>query len=274
MRSGAEPSAVPRIPRGTDALGSTGTAAPQIWYQIQGGRYRGDEPFFYPPEDHPWVATLEAAAPMIREELTQLLDADHKSLQPYFSRAMAFPPGQWKTLGFFFWNLKLHSNCKRCPGITRLLESIPNLTAGSLSVLEPKSNINPHQGDTNAIIRAHLGLSIPAPLPDCGLQVGDEARSWEEGKMLLFCDAHNHTAWNHADRRRLVFIVDVMHPELADRTSEICSHVLADQVLQRLYQRFRWLGAASGRWRYGLHALLRTGIRAVLPIQRRLPWLL
>lgn len=250
------------------------SAPPPIWYMIHGGRFAGNEPYFYERQDFPWVETLERATPMILEELQALLHEDQERLRPYFSRVMAFPPGQWKTLGFFFWKLKLHDNCRRCPRITELLESIPHLTAGSLSVLEPKSNINPHQGDTNAIVRAHLGLSIPAPLPDCGFQVGDEVRGWEEGKMLLFCDAHNHTAWNHTGERRLVFIVDVMRPELADRTDAICSHVLASQVLQRLYQRFAWLGGTAGRWRYVLHFVLRAAIRVILPIQRRVPWFL
>lgn len=247
------------------------SSEPRLWYQLQGGRFTGDEPFFFDPAEHPWVATLEAATPMIREELKKLLDADRERLKPYFSRVMAFPPGRWKTLGFYFWKLKLHGNCRRCPGIARLLESIPNLIAGSLSVLEPGANINPHQGDTNAIIRAHLGLEVPAGAPACAFQVGDEIRSWEEGKMLLFCDAHTHTAWNHTDRRRLVFIVDVMRPEFANRTNAVCCHVLASQVLLQLYQSSAWLGRMPGRLRNFLHFALRHLIRVALPLQRLIP---
>jgi aspartyl/asparaginyl beta-hydroxylase (cupin superfamily) len=242
------------------------------WYMIDGGRYPGEDPYFYDPAQYPWVRTLEENWDVIRRELDSLLEESGDRLKPYFNRSMAWPPRQWKTLGFYFWGLKLHRNCKGCPNITRILDSIPGLTAGSLSVLEAGANINPHQGDTNAIIRAHLGLRVPSALPDCGFQVGKEIRPWEEGKMLLFCDAHTHTAWNHSGERRMVLIVDVMLPEFAGQEGAICSHVLASSLLQRVYQRFAWLNRLPGRVHSGLHSVLRGAIRVLLPVQRRLPF--
>lgn len=241
------------------------------WYMVNGGRYPGEDPYFYDPAQFPWVETLEDNWRTIRDELEALLaDQGKERLKPYFNRVMVFPPKQWKTLGFYFWGFRMHDNCRRCPNLTRLLESIPGMTAGSLSVLEAGANINPHQGDTNAIIRAHLGLRIPAGLPECGFQVGPEIGPWEEGKMLLFCDAHTHTAWNHSKERRLILIVDVMLPEFAARRNAICSHVLASALMQRAYQRFAWLNRFPGRTQYALHAVARALVRMVLPVQRRL----
>lgn len=240
------------------------------WYMVDGGRYPGEDPYFYDRESHPWVKTLEDNWEVIRDELDSLLNGDAERLQPYFHKGMVWPPKHWKTLSFYFWGIRNHRNCRGCPNIARILESIPGLTAGSLSVLEAGSNINPHQGDTNAIVRAHLGLRVPTALPDCGFQVGSEIRPWEEGKMLLFCDAHTHTAWNHSPERRMVLIVDVMLPEFAQRESAICSHVLASSVLQRLYQRVGWLQRLPGRTQFALHFVFRHAIRVILPVQRRL----
>lgn len=39
-------------------------------------------------------------------------------------------------------------------------------------------------------------------------------RSWEEGKVLIFDDSFEHEVWQDADTYRLIFIVDVWHPEL------------------------------------------------------------
>jgi aspartyl/asparaginyl beta-hydroxylase (cupin superfamily) len=240
------------------------------WYNIFGGRYDRGEPSFYDPKDFPWAKVLEDNVDVMREEMTALVATDQSRLKPYFiNRGMSFPPRHWKTMGLFFWNFRMHRNCRRCPKTTKILESIPHLTAASLSVLEAKANINPHQGDTDAIVRCHLGLVVPAGLPDCGFQVGKEVRPWEEGKVLIFCDAQTHLAWNQSDRRRMIMIFDVVRPEYQDQTNTICSHVLASTLLQMLYQDVAWLNRTPGWMKQALYLASRMMIRVILPIQRR-----
>ena len=40
------------------------------------------------------------------------------------------------------------------------------------------------------------------------------SRMWEEGKVLIFDDSFEHEVWQDAASFRLIFIVDVWHPEL------------------------------------------------------------
>lgn len=40
------------------------------------------------------------------------------------------------------------------------------------------------------------------------------SRTWEEGKVLIFDDSFEHEVWQDAASFRLIFIVDVWHPEL------------------------------------------------------------
>jgi aspartyl/asparaginyl beta-hydroxylase (cupin superfamily) len=247
---------------------SAGRSKP--WFLLNGGRYDGPEAPFFDPAEHPWVRLLEDNWEPIRDELLALLARRAERLEPYFIHALVFPPDSWKTLGLFFWKWRIHRNCRDCPRTAAILQSIPNMIGGSLSVLEPHANINPHQGDTNAIIRVHLGLVVPAPLPACGLQVGREVRGWEEGKALLFLDAMAHSSWNQTERRRLVLIVDVMRPEFADQTFSVCTHVLAWMALQLVYERLPWLNALPGRVKFAIHAALRGVVRYWLPLQRRL----
>jgi aspartyl/asparaginyl beta-hydroxylase (cupin superfamily) len=251
-------------------------ASPEVrpWYNLFGGRYDRGQPFFYERDDLPWTKTIEENTAVIRQEMLALLEEHASALKPYFiNKAMSFPPRHWKTMGLLFWKVRMHRNCLRCPETTRLLEAIPNLTSASLSVLEPGSNINPHQGDTDAIIRCHLGLSIPAGLPECGFQVGTEIRPWEEGKTLPFCDAHTHWAWNRTKERRMILIVDVFRPEYARQQNAVCSHVLASSLLQMLYQKFRRLDRAPGRLKWLLYSVSRIAVQALLPVQRRLRFL-
>lgn len=241
-----------------------------VWYSIRGIRYGGEMPHFFDPKDFPWVEHLREHREVILEELSALMALDDKALQPYFNQGLVHPRRSWKSMGFYFWSLRMHRNCEACPRIAALLDSIPHLTAASLSVLEPHANINPHHGDTDAIVRGHLGLVIPAGLPDCGFQVGPEIRAWKEGEVLLFCDAHIHTAWNNTDQRRLLFLFDVMRPEFVGQTRSVCANVLASITLQWVYQRLRWLERSSGRVHHLLHGVLRGILRGVLPVQRSL----
>lgn len=248
----------------------TSTAKPAPWYNISGGRYGGSQPFFYDRADLPWTSLLEENWQVMRDELVALMQSRPSQLRPYFiNKTMSFPPRQWKTMGLYFWRFTMHANCRRCPETIRILKTIPGLTSCSLSILEPGANINPHQGDTDAIYRCHLGLDVPGGLPDCGFQVGPEIRAWEEGKALPFCDAQTHTAWNHCRARRLIMIVDVVRPEFRHQQNQICAHVLASSVIQMTYQAAPFLNAWPGFVKHALYATIRLGIQAYLPLQRR-----
>jgi ornithine lipid ester-linked acyl 2-hydroxylase len=241
---------------------------PVLWYEILGGRYAGTEPYFFEPEKFPWTATLRASWRELRDEVEAVLAVDPDRLRPYFSGALVHPPRQWKTIGFYFWKWRLHANCDRYPRTMEILGSIPHLCGASVNVLEPGANIHPHQGDTNAQVKVHLALRIPAGLPECGFQVGPETRAWREGDLLLFCDAHRHTAWNHSAERRLILVLDVIRPEFAARADAICAHVLASSALQLLDDRLAAFRKLPGTVRHGIHAAVRVVARALLPFNR------
>ncbi|KAH8063732.1 peptide-aspartate beta-dioxygenase [Aureococcus anophagefferens] len=103
-----------------------------------------------------------------------------------------------------------------CPATSKILEDFSQAhTAlhGSayFSLLAPRTHIKRHCGPTNARLRLHLGLVVP---DGCSIRVGDEVRTWVEGRCLLFDDSFEHEVWNDADEERLVLIVDVWHPDL------------------------------------------------------------
>ncbi len=239
------------------------------WYSIFGGRYQGNHPPFYDREQLPWTKTLEENWKVIRDELLGLIEEDPDRLQPYkINRSMSFPPKKWKTMGLIFWNMKNHRNCQRCPQTMKILQSLPGCTSASLSILEPQSNINPHQGDTDAVIRCHMGLSIPGNLPDCGFQVDNQIKGWEEGITLPFCDARTHTAWNHTSQRRYIMILDVMRPEFRNRKNEICAHVLASAAVQMLYQKYDFLRSRKRYIKKMIYHVVRAVMFLYLPFQR------
>ena len=212
-----------------------------VWFAEDGPAFRGQEPSYFNPEDFAWVKPLEAQWTVIRDELQALLAADGAALTPYMNATMASQVGRWKTYGLMFWGQRNRQRAASCPRTMEIVKDIPGLCAVSFNLLEPHSSIKPHYGDTNAIIRCHLGLDIPGDAPRCAFRVRDEVRSWQNGKLLMFCDAHQHTAWNNTDQNRYIMVIDVFRPEFQPRRREVISRVLTAITLDVNYQRWPWL---------------------------------
>ncbi len=210
------------------------------WFADSGGVFTGQEPFFYKTENFPWAKYIERNWHLIKDELMENLERG-ANLDPYMDKSLASRPERWRTLGLMFWMRRSQTECARFPKTWALLSKVPNLTAVSFNLLEAGSNIKPHFGNTNAIIRCHLGLKIPAPAPRCGFRVGDQTRSWKEGELLMFCDAHMHTAWNNSDSDRYVMVLDVMKDEFATQGANISSRVLGSVKAEVLIQNKPWI---------------------------------
>lgn len=193
------------------------SASKAIFFLDENDHYQGSEPYFYNKEKYDWATTLEKNWRVIYEEFKPIIDGKEEITlsspnPPYLSS-----PKAWKNI--YFWNFmwQYHKNCKRFPQTYALLKSIPNLSFAEFTVLEPHSRVLPHIGETNTTIRGHLGIVVPASLPTAGIQVGNEQKGWEEGKVVLFSDCHRHTVWNDSNGRRFVLVFDITRNEFADK---------------------------------------------------------
>ena len=81
------------------------------------------------------------------------------------------------------------------------------------SVLGPNSHIGKHCGPTNARLRIHLGLQIPV---GCSMIVGEKTLGWKEGEIIIFDDSFEHEVWNNSSEERMIFIMDIFHPDLSE----------------------------------------------------------
>lgn len=220
-----------------------------LWFGVYGKPYKGSEPPFFDASVFSWEKELTRRYPEIREELSSLM-AHAEELTPYFDGNLQFPPRNWKTISFCVWGMKVQENLRRFPAIASLLSEIPGLISCSFSLLEPHSRIKPHYGDTNGVFRVHMGIKIPAGLPECGFCVNGETRAWHEGELLVFLDANRHEAFNDSDERRYVLIVDIVRPEFMEKKNYICVKVLSaltfywiesrTKLLSRLFNITAW----------------------------------
>ncbi|OQR87357.1 aspartyl/Asparaginyl beta-hydroxylase [Achlya hypogyna] len=173
----------------------------------------------------PWIRTLEAAFPIIKEELLALKN-DPSGFQPYRAPTWAgiqpaadgigsisHDAGDWNVYYLFLHDVDYAANRARCPVTSALLQSIPHqYDHAFFSALAPQTHITKHHGPTNKKLRVHLPLVVPAG-DLCRLRIGDEVVHFKEGECFVFDDSFEHEAWNdHATQSRLVLIVDVWHP--------------------------------------------------------------
>lgn len=212
----------------------------KIWYSLFNKEpYKGNEPFFFNPNEFYFSEIITQNYDVIYEELKQYLA--HKQLPGYFNSAMVTTKGTWKTVALRTWGIHLYENYKYFPKTLEVINSMPELVSASFNLLEPGGHIVPHCGDTNAIYRCHLGLRIPGKIPECGFRVGDEKRSWEEGKLLIFIDAHNHEAFNYTNENRFIFNFDIIRKDYIVEKKWVCATVLTSLFLQKRIEIFKVL---------------------------------
>ena len=118
-----------------------------------------------------------------------------------------------------------------CPQTALLIQQLePDLFMNNpfgfsfFSTLHGKSYIKPHNGPMNLRLRIHLPLIVPSdvkpdafsskPQTKCGIRVGDQIRSWEEGKAIVLDDSYEHEVWNETKEVRVILLVDVWHPDV------------------------------------------------------------
>jgi aspartyl/asparaginyl beta-hydroxylase (cupin superfamily) len=189
----------------------------------------GDAPWLE-PERFDWAAELEAAAPELADEVAGALDVDADGL-PYIAKD---EEGEtWRSLAgrtdwsaVHFWNDGLPDEraLARFPKVRAALERLPlvNLTGAPveafLSILKPRTRIPPHFGQANYRLTVHLPLIVPT---GCGVQVAGEARETRFGRLMIFDDSYEHSAWNDSETARIVLIFEIWHPALsaAERTA-------------------------------------------------------
>lgn len=102
----------------------------------------------------------------------------------------------------------IRSACPFTVGLFHDLESQGNLANAFLSRIEPGTRIKPHYGWCFTYLRVQLGLLCD---PMCRITVGDQVRTWEEGKLLAFKDGGRfpHSVWHQGTRPRIILSIDL-----------------------------------------------------------------
>jgi aspartyl/asparaginyl beta-hydroxylase (cupin superfamily) len=212
------------------------------WYSFsENGSYPGSEPAFFNVTEKDWTKALERSFPVILKEFETIIASRDKNIIPYFNETLASKAENWTIFPLYMWSKKKKVNCEKCPETVNIIESFPGMTTCTFSILKPETSIKPHFGDSNVMYRCHLTLKSPGKLPKIGLRVKDETRSWETGKLISFCDAHEHEVWNNTNEERWVLIIDFLREEFETEKKRICAEVNASLWWQWKFQKSDFL---------------------------------
>lgn len=166
----------------------------------------------YPPQHFALARALTNSYPAIHKEFRKLGRND--GFQEEIEKIRR--TGTWRIFPLIELGKRNDENCGKCPVTASIIErhgaarSISS--AAYFSILAPKTHVAAHRGPTNMRLRCHLGIDVPQA---CRLKVGDTVLNWRNGECLVFDDSYLHEVWNDSDKRRVVLVVDMWHPDLA-----------------------------------------------------------
>jgi len=170
---------------------------------------------FLPPAELRWTGELESQWTLVRAELEPVL-ANLETLPnfQYLSKAQGAltQDDRWKSFLLHVAPRPIEKNCASCPATAKLLERVPGLVFAMFSILDGPKHIPPHRGPYKGLLNCHLPLLVPDDPNACRLRVGGDVVAWEEGRMLVFDDSHEHEAWNDSENLRVVLFCYVVRP--------------------------------------------------------------
>jgi aspartyl/asparaginyl beta-hydroxylase (cupin superfamily) len=77
-------------------------------------------------------------------------------------------------------------------------------------------------------MRYHLGIEVPER--DIQFRVHDQLITWKQDSCIKIDDSCEHEVFQQSDRRRVVFVLDLPHPELRPEELEFLAEFMRSSV--------------------------------------------
>lgn len=193
----------------------TGTSVTTVRPDPQGFTFAGltSKPW-HDPVDFPWVKAFEDAVDDIAAEFEMVWSAQDANITAYKYAGLE---GQfWKSFQLATRHREIPENTALCPQTTALLKTIPHYPCfrdAMFSILDGGGVIRPHRDVSNVFLTMHLPLVVPG---NGFMEVAGLKQEWRCGRAMIFDSSYQHQAQNNSSERRVVLLVDFLHPDLTD----------------------------------------------------------
>ena len=207
--------------------------------------------FFYDSSTFEFLSPLTDSFEQITKELTELLTLNTPKswLKTFPQYVQSEQETAWDVFTFKFFGMNHPYNQALCPTTAALINSIPELISCDFSRMKPNTTIMPHRGYSRMILRGHLPLIVPQGNA-CAIQVGNQTEYHQPGKMIIFDDSFEHSAWNHSSEDRIVLMFDIPNPLWGYSAEEISQYKISnldDPFLLSLASQSAWNEAFDKR---------------------------
>ena len=168
---------------------------------------------FIDPRQFEWHELVTSESTKVQSELKAVLSAGAiPSWEEIIEESRPLSDDdQWRTYIFYVYGQRFEKQCNECPDTARLLQEIPGMKTAFFSILSPGKRLPPHRGLYRGVMRYHLGLLVPQH-GECGIRVGDQTATWEEGVGIMFDDTYEHEVWNDTKETRVILWLDITRP--------------------------------------------------------------
>ncbi|MCH2200721.1 MAG: aspartyl/asparaginyl beta-hydroxylase domain-containing protein [Fuerstiella sp.] len=175
-------------------------------------------PVYYDREVLPWADKVECSFKELRVEICRSIERHSDTFDVAFDNLFLATGDFWTARNIIAWGL---TSSQEYPKTLKLMREIGAINC-FISRLAPDSKLKKHNGESDGYVRCHLPIVVPGGLPDVGLEVAEQKRSWVEGQVIGFNDLQSHGAFNYSEQERVVLIFDVMRPETAHCREYVC----------------------------------------------------
>ena len=124
----------------------------------------------------------------------------------------------WRMLILKAYGRKIEKNSFRCPTLSALVASNPEVLSASLSFLAAGKQVPVHTGPFRGITRFYLGLVVPVDEkgePGSILTIDGMAHNISEGEALLWDDTYPHSVCNNTGQVRIALLLDVYRANMS-----------------------------------------------------------
>jgi ornithine lipid ester-linked acyl 2-hydroxylase len=167
---------------------------------------------FIDPRQFAWHEHVASEWLKVQSELNAVLSAETiPTVQEIFWEQGVADDDRWRSYFLYVFGRRFEKQCSKCPETARLVQEIPGMKTALFSILAPGKKIPPHRGAYRGIMRYHLALLVPRE-GRCGIRVGDQTATYEEGVGIMFDDCYEHEVWNDTDETRVVLFLDIARP--------------------------------------------------------------
>jgi aspartyl/asparaginyl beta-hydroxylase (cupin superfamily) len=245
------------------------SAAEPLWFYITNNWYKGKYPNFHDVSKLQSAQVLEDNYVAIKKEVLEFYEREGETTMQANFTPYKYKEEGWRTVNFMSFMLMYPGLIKKFPVTWEILRTIPDMVGVTIAVLKPHTRIKAHFGDSNAIVRTHLGLVVPGKYPELGLRNGSQEKCWEEGKTFAITIAHRHYAWNNTDHKRIIIMVDTVHPDFRDKKMWICALLLASATMKFIATKITPLKKIPGFIPKMLHPMIGSLFYVVLFLQHK-----